>query len=121
MLKGMMGLHGFHLPQRFANFGIIGQFLGPIGITFGDVPGFTLTAIIWILVSLSICWFLPNVQEYMSEYQPALDNFQVETKKPRFSCLRWKPSLSNVMIIACLAALAISGFSAVSKFIYFQF
>ncbi|OGO20865.1 MAG: alginate O-acetyltransferase, partial [Chloroflexi bacterium RBG_16_50_11] len=69
MLKGMFGVYGFHLPVTyFAPLGAAGHFLSQIGVNFDllyPLPGFAPLAIFWILVSLFICWFLPNVQEYM--------------------------------------------------------
>jgi D-alanyl-lipoteichoic acid acyltransferase DltB (MBOAT superfamily) len=125
MLKGMVGINGFHLPVTYYTpLGIVGQFFSQIGVDF-DLPyalaGFAPLAIIWILISLFICWFLPNVQEYMSDYQPALEGFRAGSRKPRLSWLRWKPSLASAIFMSLCAALAFGGLSQVIKFIYFRF
>ena len=119
ILKGMVGIYGFHI--HFADYSAIGQLLGPIGIRFDYIPGFSSAAIIWILLSLYICWFLPNVQEYMSESQPALDSFPGENTTPRFTFFKWKPSVGNAIAIALVAVVAILSINQISKFIYFQF
>lgn len=125
MLKGMFGVYGFHLPVTYlAPLGAVGHFLGQIGVNFDllyPLPGFSPLVIFWILGSLFICWFLPNVQEYMSDYQPALEGFRGESRKPLFSWLRWKPSFSRVFAISVIAALAILGLNQVTQFIYFRF
>jgi D-alanyl-lipoteichoic acid acyltransferase DltB (MBOAT superfamily) len=125
MLKGMVGVYGFHLPVTYlAPLGPIGHFLSNIGVHFDllyQLPGFMLSAIFWILAAFVICWFLPNVQEYMSDYQPALEGFRGETKKPRFSWFRWKPSWGSVIAISIIAALAFLGLNQVVQFIYLSF
>lgn len=118
ILKGMAGLNGFLLPTAYQP--KFGEFLGHFGINFGAVPGFSDIAVIWILALLIICWFLPNAQEYMANYKPALDSFPGEVIKPR-TWLRWSPSLWKVVVIAIIAVLAILGLSHTEKFIYFQF
>jgi len=121
ILKGMTGLNGFILPaEYYTALGAIGQLMGQIGITFAPLNSFSPYAGILILLSMIICWFLPNVQEYMSNYKPALDSFPGEVVKPR-SWLRWEPSLMGVFVIAIMAAVAILGLSHVQEFIYAQF
>ncbi|MBN1161077.1 MAG: MBOAT family protein [Dehalococcoidales bacterium] len=125
MFKGMFGVYGFHLPVTYyAPLGAVGQFLNNIGVSFDlqyPLPGFVPLAIIWILIALFICWFLPNVQEYMSDFQPALEGFRGESKKPRFSWLRWKPSLASALVVSIIIALAFLGLNQVTQFIYFRF
>lgn len=122
MIKGMIGMRGFHLPEHYFSYlGSAGQFFKLIGISFGDVPGLSMDAIISIMISLFICWFLPNVQEYMSNYQPSLDSFPGESKKPRFSFLKWMPSFGNAAATTLIAIVALLGMNKVSEFIYFQF
>lgn len=100
---------------------IIKGMIGMRGFNFSNMPGLSLNAIVLILISLFICWFLPNVQEYMSNYQPSFDRFPEESKKPRFSFLRWKPSPGNAVAIILIAVVAILSINKVSSFIYSQF
>jgi len=122
ILKGMLGINGFIIPTRFHEIlGTLAQFLEQAGITFGSLPVLSSSAVIWILISLIICWFLPNVQEYMFLYQPSLDSFPEENKKPRFAFLRWKPSPGNAVAIIIIAVVAILNINRVNSFIYSQF
>jgi len=121
ILQGMVGMNGFVLPSGYhIALGGLEQFLGQIGITFGPVIGFSSIPVVWIIVSLIICWFLPNAQEYMSNYNPAFDRFSEEAKKP-LRCLRWGPSLWGATIIAVITVIAIIGLNQTSAFLYFQF
>ncbi len=95
MLKGMAGIQGFILPPGYYNaLGVAGQFLGNLGIKFAAVAGFDYSyqIIPWIVLSLIICWFLPNAQEFMSNFRPSLDNFSDESKAPKYKWLRWRPA-----------------------------
>jgi hypothetical protein len=125
VLKGMVGVYGFHLPMPYyAAMGTIGRVLGHIGVKFDlylALPGFTRLALVWISLSLFICWFLPSIQEYMSDYQPALEGFRGESRKPRLSWLRWKPSFGSAFVISIITVLAFLGLGQVTKFIYFRF
>ena len=93
---------------------------GMNGFIFSSLPASLHGAVIWVLASLVICWFLPNLQEYMAHYQPALDSFYGGIKKAR-RWLRWEPSLWRAVIIAGMAIWAMLNLSQVSEFIYFQF
>lgn len=121
ILKGMVGVNGFVLPSGYQEaLGPLGHLLGQIGITFAPLPAFSYMAVLLILVSFVICWFLPNVQEYMSNYKPALDSFREEATKHR-CWLRWEPSLLAGAGMSGIIVLAILGLNQVSKFLYFQF
>lgn len=125
MLSNMIGKNAFHLlVHNYVALGSIGEFLRRLGVTFDltdPVASIQLDAIFWILISLFICWFLPNVQEYMSDYQPALDSFNEHAKKTGPPWLRWKPSFGVAMAIAVVAVFTVFGLGVVSKFIYFRF
>jgi alginate O-acetyltransferase complex protein AlgI len=121
ILKGMTGINGFILPTSYHEaFGILGQFLGRIGTTFAEIPVFSHMAVIWIVISLIICWFLPNAVEYMSKYTPALNSFgQRDEITNRW--LRWKPNLWGALVIAVITVIAILGLTQTSTFLYFRF
>ncbi len=125
IISHMTGVYGFYLSiLDYQHLGAIGQFLGHIGVNFGllyPLPGLSLLAIVWISASFCICWFLPNVQEYMSDYPPSLDSFESHTKEPSLSWLRWKPSLTTLVALSCGFVITILALSKVSQFIYFRF
>ncbi|MFC2071737.1 MBOAT family O-acyltransferase [Chloroflexota bacterium] len=105
ILKGMIGMNGSVLPHTLYN---------ALGVMK------TLSFVIWLTASIVICWFLPNVQEYLSNYKPTLDSFVDEGKKYH-SWERWAPSFWRAVIVAAMATLAILGLTNVSEFIYVQF
>lgn len=119
ILKGMTGMNGFGIPAGYYEKLQAHQLLWQIRIIIGTLQPFWHTGTTWIFASIIICWFLPNAQEYMSNYKTALDSFGKEAMPNRW--LRWKPSLWSAIVIAGIATLAISNLSHVSKFIYFQF
>lgn len=124
MLKGMTGMQGFILPPGYyESLGAVGHFLGRIGVIFAPIGGFdySYAIVFWIFISLIICWLLPNVQEYMSGYQPSLDSFSGEIKKSRPQWSKWRPSLWSAAAISVIAVLAILGITHISEFIYFRF
>jgi alginate O-acetyltransferase complex protein AlgI len=125
MIKGMTGVYGFQLPASFASdLGSISQVLTRIGITFSvlnPLPGFGKTAVLLLLLCFAICWFLPNVQEYMSNYQPALDSSRQAGKAPRFALLRWQPSIVTSSAVSCIAVFGIIELNHIADFIYFRF
>ena len=122
MLKGMVGMSGFVLTPGFqTGLGAFGQFLGQIGITFGPLVGFSYQTILWIMVSLAICWFLPNAQEYMSNYQPSLDSFTSEPEIAKHQWLRWSPSIRGAVIISVVTVWGFLALTKVTTFIYAQF
>jgi alginate O-acetyltransferase complex protein AlgI len=121
IIKSMVGMNGFVLPSSYYDaMGPIGRFLGQIGISFAPVTGFSSSLVIWIIALLVICWFLPNVQEFMSNYKPAIDIFPGEIGT-RHSKMRWEPSLLSAIVTSVIFIVAFLGLGHVSTFIYFQF
>jgi alginate O-acetyltransferase complex protein AlgI len=125
IIMSMVGVNGFHLPVTYLGaLGPIGEVLNQLGVSFdilllADFP--LRHCILAILVGLGICWFLPNAQEYLSNYQASLDSFSGIVGKPRFPWLRWKPALINAVFFALLSVYVLSSLAQVSQFIYFQF
>jgi alginate O-acetyltransferase complex protein AlgI len=121
ILNGMVGGNGFVLPFGYqTHLGLLGPLLGHIGITFSPLTVFSHLAVIWIFVSLLICWFFPNVQEYMSNYPVTLDNFR-ERSITKHRWLKWEPSLLTALITSALALIALTNISHISSFIYTRF
>jgi D-alanyl-lipoteichoic acid acyltransferase DltB (MBOAT superfamily) len=121
VLKGMLGMNGFGLPTAYYQaMGGLGPFLEKIGISFVPTPGFASAGVIWIVVSLGICWLLPNAQEYMSKYKPTLDDYgSPDTTSRRY--FRWEPSIWGAVAMSVIIIFAILGLNQVSEFLYFQF
>jgi len=73
---------------------------------------------------LAVVWLLPNTQQIMGRYEPALD---VRRKRPaagREVCptwLQWRPNRRWAVTVGAVGVLAILLMSQVSEFIYYQF
>jgi alginate O-acetyltransferase complex protein AlgI len=120
ILKGMIGLNGVGLPEDYAMLlGPLAPWLTSAGVTFQpSMPlYFGLAELGWIAVSLAIVWFLPNTQEIMQRYRPALN--VVRRRIPRR--FTWRPTLGYAVVIAVLAIGAFLSLSRPSSFLYFQF
>jgi alginate O-acetyltransferase complex protein AlgI len=75
-----------------------------------------------------IVWGLPNTQEWLARYQPALGLAAAEKEAtPRrglvafWSRLAWRPHLLWAVLLAALAVFTFTQMSNVSEFIYWQF
>jgi alginate O-acetyltransferase complex protein AlgI len=71
---------------------------------------------------LLIVWFLPNTQQFLRRYQPALDPSQV--MEPRPGVRRWwefRPNAAWAIGLVLLLAGVLYQFDKLSEFIYFQF
>ena len=122
IVRGMVGANGFDLPEAYrARLGAAATALQQMGWQF--VPPSDLfegnkeLAILFLL--LLFVWFLPNSQEIMRRYRPALD-----TAGPLPSGtapVLWRPNFLGAAAIASLAVASILSLTHVSTFLYFQF
>jgi alginate O-acetyltransferase complex protein AlgI len=97
MLKGMVGITGFHSATT---------------------PYVSNLQILCIPLLMLMCWFLPNAYEMLGPHSPALHKARNATP-----WLRWRPSGWWAAGLGGLAALSLSQIlsGAPSEFIYFQF
>ena len=125
MLKGMAGMNGFILPQRWLKYwGAFGQWLIEQGVHFAEMSYFQAgTQVNWIWILLLICWALPNTQEIMAAYRPGLVSPGYRPITPGQSALNlvWRPSAIWLAIAAGLGLYALLAINEFSEFIYFQF
>jgi uncharacterized integral membrane protein len=70
------------------------------------------------LLGLFIVFTMPNIQQIMANYSPAL-NTEAVLKKP--TRLAWQPSLMDAVIIVLLAYFVLINLHKQSTFLYFQF
>jgi alginate O-acetyltransferase complex protein AlgI len=94
--------------------------------TMTGIQGLSLFGVSKIFMALAgmglfICWVLPNTQEFLTGFQPALDDFTEKPGKRYLSGLRWQPSFWYTAIIAGMFVLVILEFNRVHQFIYFRF
>jgi D-alanyl-lipoteichoic acid acyltransferase DltB (MBOAT superfamily) len=79
------------------------------------------TALLHIATLLAIIWLLPNVQQFLRDWRPALD-FEAPHRSERpIVSLAWQPHLGWAVAMALIGVLAVSFGDSVSEFLYYQF
>jgi len=123
VIRGM-----FNLPSRLqAWIGPFDPILRAIGFRF-DGPAISTQdyiSILWIGLCLTFLWIMPNTQQWMRRFKPAL-NYHLGARPipdiPRlFRHLQWRPTPLTAAFIGVLFALSILSLSRVKEFLYFQF
>jgi len=119
ILKAMAGFNGFVLPNTWLpKLGLFGQWLALHGIKFGTANGLIgIDAFSWIILLTTGVWFLPNTQQIMSAYKPALDMPKVVAGNR----LLWRPTAFFAALVWLMALAAIGSINKQSEFLYFQF
>lgn len=77
--------------------------------------------LLWLVVMSPIVWFLPNTQQIMQQYKPALKTYPGEIKQVGFPFMQWQPKVSWAIAIGGSAVISILYMSRINEFIYFQF
>lgn len=121
MLNGMIGKYGCSFSKHSAD-GALGHFLKDIGAQFNG----TLTLIDLgsskiiklLLFGLFIVFKMPNIQQIMLDYKPALNMDDNMIKPTR---LAWRPSLIVAGIMVLLAYFILINLHKQSTFLYYQF
>ena len=73
-----------------------------------------------IIGLLLIVWFMPNTQQIMGRFDPALPLWEKDFgAAPK--CLQWQPSWIWLVIIIILNYISFSSGEKVSEFLYYQF
>ena len=108
----MLGLSGsvFTIHRKFVVF---------------EKPDVALMGLI-VLAVLAVVWLLPNTQQIMARYEPALDSARkrTDTDEGLEQCptwLQWRPNLRWAVTVGVVGIVAILFMSQVSEFIYYQF
>jgi alginate O-acetyltransferase complex protein AlgI len=116
MLKSMAGFNGISLPKSLACH--LNATLCKY-ISFSDIITVTTFQIyemvIWIGFGLAIVWCLPNSQEWLAKYSPALQEVCASSR------IAWKPRALYGVIIGLMFIVTIMHINRVSEFLYFQF
>lgn len=75
-----------------------------------------------IIIGLGICWFLPNTQQLMKRYLPALGIREFPELRPGpYRWWHWRPTLPWAFFTLAVLYGVGREFDKVSEFIYFQF
>lgn len=120
MLNGMSGMNGWSLSKHTeaTAFGHLmkafgAQFQGTL--TLIDLGSSRIIRL--LLIGLFIVFTMPNIQQIMANYSPALNSDDL--KKPtRFA---WQPSLVDAVIIVLVGYFVLMNLHKQSTFLYFQF
>lgn len=113
MLAGMAGINGLALP---AAIGTRAPWLAELGFVFDLGGGSALVATWgWIAGLFIVARFLPNSQELMAAFRPALDH------DGRTGAFAWRPTAAWGVAMAGVALMGVLSLAQVSEFLYFQF
>lgn len=124
MLTGGIGFNGVSLPPFLSKRLLFSQ---NSGIRFdGLMPNLEINpwyAISVICLLLAIAWFMPNTQEWMAQYKPALDYQPSKTSHPFWQKLQWQPNLFFGILLGLILFFCCKTFleATPSDFIYFNF
>jgi D-alanyl-lipoteichoic acid acyltransferase DltB (MBOAT superfamily) len=124
LVMGMAGVNGFLLPESYGRLlGPVGEWLGSMGWRFADDTGVFqgATQVVWLTALLFIAWFVPNTQQIMRTYRPALEVSAIDRLRGAERWLQWRPGAWAVVAVATLAAISLLSLNRVSAFLYFQF
>ena len=121
LAKGAVGGYGVGLPEAIGyKMGGAKQLLEKWGVEFYLGGGERFVQMVgWTLFAGFIAFFLPNTQQLMKNFEPALD-FVKEERKSVFN-LRWKPQILWAIVIAMLLVSSLLSLNRPSEFLYFQF
>lgn len=119
MLGGMFGVNGVRLPShwesKLAHLGILPStwlIFADMGTTFAGTRQLMI-----VCVCLAVVWLMPNTQQIMMQYKPAL-----EVNAPaKMTWWQWRPSPTWALILSLLSAWPLLWLNQVSEFLYYQF
>ena len=119
VLAGMTGLHGLDLPPRYMHLvPAAGSWLAAHGVMENSRLMVSRTNALLIALALAIVWSLPNSQELLGAFDPAI-GYRNEPGTGRH--FAWAPSFGWVAVTAVMFGVALSMIGGHSEFLYFQF
>ena len=127
MMKGMLGLSGIALPLEWrGQFGSAASFLDAAGVSFQQLntrvsdTGFRSDAFKWVFYLGVLVWMMPNTQQIMGRYFPALAPYQGD-KQVISAKLLWAPTPMWAVVTSVVAIIGLANITKVSEFLYYQF
>ena len=118
--QGMMGYNGFPINQEWmTKMTRMGPLLTDWGVETGTLAIRIDRALLyWALPLLLACWILPNTQQIMRKFEPAI-NFVEDPRDPSF--VEWKLSRTWSLAVLVMAVVCLFNMTGISEFLYFQF
>jgi alginate O-acetyltransferase complex protein AlgI len=122
VIRGMVGLNGVVFPYRWLEkLGATGQWLAAQGVEFQNLPTFKGGGQInFLLVAFIIVWAMPNTQQILGRYRPAL-GLPADVPLSGERRWQWRPTRGWLAAGIATAVVALLSISELSEFIYFQF
>ena len=123
IVAAMVGHYGIGLPESFAGpLKALDPLFQQLGVTFysGGGSRFVQTYL-WVLGGALIAFLLPNTQQIMGRFEPALDYHGTPAKLWPGLSLDWHPNLRWAVFIGVLVLGSLLSLSRPAEFLYFQF
>ncbi len=129
IIEGMLGVNGVSLPNAiYVRLGPLAEFLAALGV-HSDLGGgqVFVSTYTWVSALLFIALFMPNTQQLMKRFRPALSRHRtapgaaIDVAPRALARVFWKPSLRWALFSGAVAALGVLALTSVSEFLYFQF
>jgi hypothetical protein len=77
--------------------------------------------IAWVVALLLASMFLPNTQQLLHRYRPALETYENEVPRLRHRWIEWRPTIPWAFFTFGIFIIAILSLTQDSEFLYFQF
>lgn len=126
MIRGLLGMKGVALPLEWAgSLGPLQAVLTSLGFSFQNLnsrlhdTGFTSDTFKWLFFLGLIVWLMPNTQQLMAKYFPALEPYNGDKQGPSRGL--WEPKITWSIAVAALATIGLANITKVSEFLYYQF
>jgi alginate O-acetyltransferase complex protein AlgI len=100
---------------------ILQAMAGMYGFDRRDPNYFGIVELRWLVPTLAIAWFAPNVQQIMQRFGPALETYPGEIEPLHVRWLEWQPNFLWALATALVSVVALINLTHVSEFLYFQF
>lgn len=125
LMKGLTGQFGVGLPDALGNkLGVFRSSLESIGVTFylGGGQRFVETWS-WILAASFLAFLMPNTQQIMSRFSPALSSgdTSVASSSVAVRTIEFNPSWQWGVVIGVILVLSLLSLNRPTEFLYFQF
>lgn len=123
--QGMLGGFGIGIPETIGSrLGQLKPWLEQWGVSFylGGGTRFIQTYT-WVIVGAAIAFLLPNTQQIMDKFEPALDYVSSRDRlSGRFAeYIKWQPNFRWAFWIAIIVVASLLSLSRPAEFLYFQF